>query len=335
VANSSFVDVSYLIQWQAPEILLLYALVLEVLPVTQSDALKENILIGHLKQSYFSAIAAVQAIYTKQRCPYKISAQHKKTYVSSPLVQLMRLHAIQELGLRMWRTNPAALAAQMVMAIRASNINTIRYRSEWMGMEMAQGLVDIGRLLKAVERKYEALFSPAMKGVWIEAADQVKTDAQTIRIGANEPNLWVAAIWYMENSQRFHNLMQQIAPGRHSQVKLKAPKGRLLEFAERPALTEKQMSLFVDEFKHSLFAAYATYGRAFLLADTFYEKARGMMHQPLQIPPPRVTKPIGDIEIYAYVSWTMPDEINYIRGASDPQYIKDGLQGADETMIIE
>ena len=281
VANSSFIDISYLIQWQAPEILLLYALVLEVLPVTQSDALKENILIGHLKQSYFSAIAAIQSIYTKQRCPYKIGAPQKENYISSPLVQLMKLHAIQELGLRTWRTNPAALAAQMAMAIRASNINSIRYRSEWMGMAMAQGLVDIGRLIKAVERKYVALFSPAMKGVWVEAAEQVKADALTIGIRVNEPNLWVAAVWYMENSQRFHKLMQQIAPGKLNRVPLKTPKGKLPEFAERPALTEKQMSLFVDEFKHSLFAAYATYERSFALADTFYEKVGRMMHQPL------------------------------------------------------
>jgi len=51
IANSAFVEVEYLILWQTPEILLLYSLILDVLPVTQSATLKENILIGHLKQS--------------------------------------------------------------------------------------------------------------------------------------------------------------------------------------------------------------------------------------------------------------------------------------------
>ena len=60
-----------------------------------------------------------------------------------------------------------------------------------------------------------------------------------------------------------------------------------------------------------------------------------MMHQPLQIPPPRITKPVKEVEIYAYVLWTMPDEIDYIRGDSDPQYLKDTLPSGEEIMIEE
>jgi len=336
VANSGFIEVDYLIKWQTPEILLLYVIMLEVLPVTQSESLKENILIGHLKQSYFSAIAAIQDIYSKQRCPYKIDAAQKKAYVSLPLVQLMRTIITKELGLRTWRVHPLTLAAQMVMAIRPSNIEMIRTNDYGgVNLEMTQNLVDIGRLIKTVERKYEALFSPAMKGVWVEAADQVKKDATTIGIKVNNPNLWVAAVWYMENSQRFHKLMEQLEPGSDTKVKLKAPKGGLPTFAARPALTEKQMSLFIDEFKHSLFAAHATYQRGSVLADSFYEKVRGMMHTPLQIPPRSITDVIKGVEVYAYVLWTMPDEIRYVRDKAAPKYLKEFTPSREEAMMLD
>ena len=75
---------------------MLYVLVLETLPVTQSEALKETILIGDLKESYFSAITALQGLFTEQRCPYKVGANRKKTYVSAPLVQLMKEYALEE-----------------------------------------------------------------------------------------------------------------------------------------------------------------------------------------------------------------------------------------------
>jgi len=335
IANSAFVAVEYLILWQAPEILLSYALILEVLPVTQSEALKENILIGHLKQSYFSAIVAIQDIYTIQRCPYKIENTQRKKYVSSPLVQLMKTQVLKERGLRIWRAHPMTIAAQMIMAIRPSNIDMIR-ADDYGGinLEMTQNLGSIERLIKVVERKYEALFAPAMKGVWVEAANEAKKDALTIGMRVNNPNLWVTAIWYMENSQKFHKLMKQLAPGSISQVKLKMPKGGFPVFADRPALSEKQMSAFTDELKHSLFAAHATYQRGSVLADSFYEKARTMMHTALQIPPRSIVDVTKGVEVYAYVLWTLPHEIGYIKDKAEPRYLKEYEQIPEETVVI-
>jgi len=334
IANSTFIEIEHLIHWQTPEILLLYSLILDVLPVTQSAALKENILIGHLKQSYFSAIVAIQDTYTAQRCPYKIGNDQKKKYVISPLVQLMKTQIIKERGLMTWREYPMTIAAQMIMAIKASNIDMVRADDGGVTLEMAQHLGSIERLIKTVERKYEALFSPAMKGVWVEAANEVKKDAITIGMRVNNPNLWVTAIWYMENSQRFYKLMKQLAPGANLKVKLKLPKGGFPEFADRPALTEKQMSAFIDEFKHSLFAAHATYQRGSVLAESFYEKARTMMHTVLQIPPRSIINVTNGIEVYAYVLWTLPDEIGYIKDKAEPHYLKEGEQPLEEVVTI-
>jgi len=334
IANSTFIEIEHLIHWQTPEILLLYSLILDVLPVTQSAALKENILIGHLKQSYFSAIVAIQDTYTAQRCPYKIGNDQKKKYVISPLVQLMKTQIIKERGLMTWREYPMTIAAQMIMAIKASNIDMVRADDGGVTLEMAQHLGSIERLIRAVERKYEALFSPAMKGVWVEAANEVKKDAITIGMRVNNPNLWVTAIWYMENSQRFYKLMKQLAPGANLKVKLKLPKGGFPEFADRPALTEKQMSAFIDEFKHSLFAAHATYQRGSVLAESFYEKARTMMHTVLQIPPRSIINVTNGIEVYAYVLWTLPDEIGYIKDKAEPHYLKEGEQPLEEVVTI-
>ena len=334
IANSAFVEIEHLILWQTPEILLLYSLILDVLPVTQSAALKENILIGHLKQSYFSAIVAIQDIYTAQRCPYKIGNDQKKKYVISPLVQLMKTQIIKERGLRTWREYPMTIAAQMIMAIKASNIDMVRADYGGVTLEMAQHLGSIERLIKVVERKYEALFSPAMKGVWVEAANEVKKDATTIGVRVNNPNLWVTAIWYMENSQRFHKLMKQLAPGSNSKVKLKMPKEGFPEFADRPALSEKQMSAFIDEFKHSLFAAHATYQRGWVLSESFYEKVSTMMHTALQIPPRSIIDVTNGVEVYAYVLWTLPDEIGYIKDKAEPRYLKECEQSLEETVTL-
>ena len=226
------------------------------------------------------------------------------------------------------------IAAQMIMAIKASNIDMVRADDGGVTLEMAQHLGSIERLIKAVERKYEALFSPAMKGVWVEAANEVKKDAITIGMRVNNPNLWVTAIWYMENSQRFYKLMKQLAPGANLKVKLKLPKGGFPEFADRPALTEKQMSAFIDEFKHSLFAAHVTYQRGSVLSESFYEKARTMMHTALQIPPQSIINVTKGIEVYAYVLWTLPDEIGYSKDKAEPHYLKEGEQPLEEVVTI-
>jgi len=322
-ANSDFVDINYLIQWQPREILLLYALTLETLPVTQSEALKENILIGHLKESYFSAITALQGLFTKQRCPYTIGGSRKKTYVSAPLVQLMKTYILEEDTFRAWKIHPMSMAGQLVMAIRPSTIEIIRSQRGQVTLEMTQNMVDVGRLVEMVEHKYAALFSPAMKGVWIEAAQEIKKDAMAIGLKTKNPNLWAISIWYLENSQRFHKLMHQIELGSGSQTKVKMPKHGLPAFAEKPKLEQKQIALLIDEWKHSFFAAYATYQRGSMLADNFYEKVKLAMITPLQIPPPRITDMSKRIEVYAYVLWTMPDEIGYVRANYTPQYLKD------------
>jgi len=51
--STSFVAIDHLVLWTVQDILLLYALILEALPVTQADSLKENVLVGHLKMAYF------------------------------------------------------------------------------------------------------------------------------------------------------------------------------------------------------------------------------------------------------------------------------------------
>jgi len=323
VANTDFVDINYLIQWQPREILSLYVLVLETLPVTQSEALRETILIGHLKESYFSAIAALQGLFTEQRCPYKIGASRRKTYVSAPLVQLMKTYALEEDTFRMGKIYPMSMAGQLVMAVRPSTIDIIRSKHGEITLEMTQNMVDTGRLVNMVEHKYAALFSPAMKGVWIDAAQEVKKDVMAIGLKTNNPNLWAISIWYLENSQRFHKLMKELEPGSGTGVKLKAPKQGLPMFAERPRLSEGQIARLVEEWKHSFFAAYATYPRGSVLAENFYEKIGQLMNAPLQIPPPRITDMATRIEVYAYVLWTMPDEIKYVRANDTPQYLKE------------
>ena len=253
----------------------------------------------------------------------------------SPLVQLMKTQVLKERGLRTWRAHPMTIAAPMIMAIKPSNIDMIR-ADDYGGtnLEMTQNLGSIERLIKVVERKYEALFSPAMKGIWVKAANEAKKDALTIGIRVNNPNLWVTAIWYMENSQKFHKIMKQLAPGSTSQVKLKMPKGGFPVFADRPALSEKQMSAFIDELKHSLFAAYATYQRGSVLADSFYEKARTMMHTALEIPPRSIIDVTKGVEVYAYVLWTLPDEIGYVKDKAEPRYLKEYEQLPEEPVVI-
>jgi len=183
----------------------------QALPVTQADSLKENVLVGHLKMAYFSAISAIQSIYTKIRCPYEFGPSQKKNYVCSPLVQLMRQYALKDGTLSLWRTSPILLAPQMLMPVRPGNITTIRELS-YVSKQLTQGLVDVKRLIAMVEHKYMSLYSPALEGLWIEAVEEIKKNTQTMNIRVNDPNLWVAAIWYMENSGKFHKLMKQVEP---------------------------------------------------------------------------------------------------------------------------
>ena len=94
------------------------------------------------------------------------------------------------------------------------------------------------------------------------------------------------------------------------------------------------MSAFIDEFKHSLFAAHATYQRGSVLSESFYKKARTMMHTALQIPPQSIINVTKGIEVYAYVLWTLPDEIGYIKDKAEPHYLKEGEQPLEEVVTI-
>ena len=330
-ASTSFVEIDYLVLWTVRDILLLYALVLEALPVTQADSLKENVLVGHLKMAYFSAISAIQSIYTKIRCPYEFGPSQKKNYVCSPLVQLMRQYALKEGTLSQWRTSPMLLAAQMLMPVRPGNITTIRELG-YVSKQLTQGLVDVKRLVTMVEHKYVALYSPALEGLWIEAVEEVKKNTQTMNIRINDPNLWVAAIWYMENSGRFHKLIKQVEPLHKKVVRLQNAEG--LALPERETVSERFRSHFTDELMHSVLAAYLTYQKGLLLGDAFYEKAKMFLHSPLQLPPPRVTEPALKPEIYAYVIWTMPPEIDYARDEENVQQQADKPVTPDTQQVV-
>jgi len=314
--STSFVEIDYLVLWTVQDILLLYALVLEALPVTQADSLKENVLVGHLKMAYFSAISAIQSIFTKIRCPYEVGPSQKKNYVCSPLVQLMRQYALKNETLTLWRTSPMLLAAQMLMPVRPGNITTIRELS-YVSKQLTQGLVDVKRLIAMVEHKYMALYSSVLEGLWVEAVEEVKKNAQTMNIRVNDPNLWVAAIWYMENSGKFHKLIKQVEPAHKKVARIQNAEVPVLP--ERETVSERFRSYFTDELMHSVLAAYLTYQKGLLLGDTFYEKAKLFLHNPLQLPPPRITEPTLKPEIYAYVIWTMPPEIDYAR---DDEYVQ-------------
>jgi len=309
--SNVFVKVEQLVLWTVQDVSLLYALVLEALPVTQAESLKENVLVGHLKQAYFSAVVAIQSIFTKIRCPHEVSASQRKLYVVPTTVQLMRQCAVREESLMLWRAYPTMLAAQMLMPIRPGNVDRIRQLSN-VTMEITRGLVDTGRLIRSVEKKYVALFSPALKNVWIEAVETVKREAQPKGIKLNNPNLWVAAIWYMENSKKFHKLMREVTTinelsGRKQRGMPNAG-GMPQLSAPEPHLTKKLMAHFEEELMHSVLAAYATYRRGFMLADTIFEEIQHLMHQPLQIPPSGVITVINSPEVYAHVLWTLPEE---------------------------
>jgi len=331
--STTFVNIDYLAQWTTQDILLLYALTLEALPVTQADSLKENVLVGHLKTAYYSAIAAIQSIYTKLRCPYDIGASLRKLYVCSPLVQLMRQYALKSGTLQLWRTDPIMIAAQMLMPVRPGNINTIRELTH-MSKQVTRGLVDIGRLIANVENKYLALYSPALANVWVESAEAVKKNAQQMNIRVNDPNLWVAAVWYMENSGKFHALMKEIQPA-YKKVEKPQQAGVVMLPEHNETISERQRAHFENELMHSVLAAYLTYQKGLLVGDAFYEKAKLFLHQPLQLPPPRVTKPALKPEIYAHVLWTMSPEIDYAKGETKPTQLRDlpAPQPEDEVVL--
>ena len=143
-----------------------------------------------------------------------------------------------------------------------------------------------------------------------------------MNIRVNDPNLWAAAIWYMENSGKFHGIMKKIEP-MHKKV-AKAQDQNTLELTERSGgISEKLRAHFENELMHSVLAAYLTYQRGLLVGDAFYEKAKLFLHDPLQLPPPRVMKRALTRDVYAYIIWTMPPEIDYAKGDQKVQQLPD------------
>ena len=226
---------------------------------------------------------------------------------------------------------PYALASQLLMPVRPGNITTIRELS-YVSRQLTQGLVDVKRLIAMVEHKYMALYSPVLEGLWIEAVEDVKKNTQTMNIRVNDPNLWVAAIWYMENSGKFHKLMKQVEPAYKKVARIQNTDVPVLP--ERETVSERFRSYFTDELMHSVLAAYLTYQKGLLLGDTFYEKAKLFLHNPLQLPPPRITEPALKPEIYAYVIWTMPPEIDYAKDDDYVQQLADKPVSPDVSEVV-
>lgn len=329
-AQVPFINVDYLLQWTVQDMTLLYALMLQALPVTQTPSLKANVLMGHIKQAYFSGVVAIQGIYTKLRCPYQITSAQKKAYVVSPLVQVLQILARESKMLSLWRHMPTELAPQMMMRITPTTIETIREMNQWT-IGANKGLVDIDRLIQSCEKKYVVLFNSNLKNVWVETAAAARKNAQTIGLRVNDPQLWVVALWYLENSARFHKLMREITPDRTKDkveglkdaIRASKVAGAPVLSKTNPILTEKQMAQFENEMTHSLFAAYATYERGFILSENFYEQVATMLPQPLELPTPRVTKEARSANIYTHVLWTMPPEVDYIKDKFEPKKLTD------------
>jgi len=177
-AQTPFIDASALVQWTIQDMTLLFALMLQALPFTQSEALHENVLMGHIKQAYFSAIVAIQRMKSGTSCPYKLRSYQKKQYLVLTLVQLMVLITKGEKNLlTLWRNEPVSLAAQLLMQITPSSVDIIRSLRTKITLQCAGNLFSIKRLVKSCENKYVILFNPELAelaNVWVEAADATR-----------------------------------------------------------------------------------------------------------------------------------------------------------------
>jgi len=136
----------------------------------------------------------------------------------------------------------------------------------------------------------------------------------------------------MENSGKFHKLMKQVEPLHKKVVRLQ--NAEELALPERETVSERFRSHFTNELMHSVLAAYLTYQKGLLLGDAFYEKAKLFLHGPIQLPPPRVTEPALKPEIYAYVIWTMPPEIDYARDNEVVQQLPDNQVETDAHEVV-
>jgi len=97
-------------------------------------------------------------------------------------------------------------------------------------------------------------------------------------------------------------------------------------------MSHKQMARFELEFMHSFLAAYITYPRNFFLSETFHEKARLQIGRSIELPNPSIRKVANSDKLYAYLLWTMPEELDYIRDDESPRVQQVGLLEEDVPM---
>jgi len=290
------------------DVTLLYALVLQALPVVQSESMRESTLIGHLKVPFFSGVTAIQQLRLRVECPCSILKHQKATYVFLPLVQIMKTIGTEDKGfLGIWKYQPIQLAAQLLMRVTSHSLEKIRGVSSHFTLHDCRALISTKRLVKAVENKYFALVNHRLKHTWDQAALDIGKEVQCIGLRTLDPNWWDTAIWYLEKNSNFHTLMRELTP----------KEGVGTE--NGPEMTERQITRFQREFQHSLLAAYTTYPRDFTLSDAFAEKAKLVLGTDLQVPTPAIVAVAQSVKLYADVLRSMPVVVEHSKEPDGPR----------------
>jgi len=194
-AQHPFIDTDALLQWSMQNIAILFSIVLATIPVTQSDSLRENVLMGDIKKVYFSAVVTIQQVRAITECPYPIQSYQRMAYVITPLIQMMRA-AARNAAYSIWFRQTASLAAQLLIPITPHTIEPIRALGPYLDLGDCKNLVSIKRLVKACENKYVILFNPMLKGVWEEIVDSTKKQVKYMGLTISDPNIWATALWY-------------------------------------------------------------------------------------------------------------------------------------------
>jgi len=208
-AQHPFIEPDALLQWSMQDITLLFSIILKTIPITQSDFLRENVLMGDIKKVFFSAVTILQQVRTTLSCPYPMQPYQKKNYVVTPLVQMMR-EAVRDNACKLWSYQPVALAAQLLMPVTPHSLGSIKHFKLYVDLKDCKSLVNIPRLVKACEDKYVMLFNPTLKGVWEEMVDTTRKQAKAMTLTTSDPNIWATALWYFETSTGFHKIMQKL-----------------------------------------------------------------------------------------------------------------------------
>jgi len=161
-------------------------------------------------------------------------------------------------------------------------------------------------------------------------------------IKTNDPSLWATALWHLDNNTEVHKLLRGMTPNRQrnksSSEKAGADQRPNEGFPSLPdrnkGLSHKQMAKFELEFMHAFLAAYITYPRNFFISENFYEKARFQIGRPIELPNPSIRKVANSDKQYAYLLWTMPEEVDYIRNEETPRVQQVGLLEEDVPMPL-